>query len=75
MLHEHRLYTIREDRWSGEYIAIDTDTNIPHMIYWDGGNMWGNREIAITWAEVETYDFPRFVGINEHNWQSYIREE
>ena len=71
MLHEQRLYTISEDQWSGEYVAIDTDTNIPYVIYWDAGNMWGNREIAITWDDVVKLDESRFQGINADNWRNY----
>ena len=75
MLHEHRRYTICEDRWSGEYIAIDTDTNIPHKVWWDAGNMWGNREMAITWDDVVKLDESLFTGINADNWRLYAPQK
>ncbi len=66
------LKTIHEENFGGEYIAVDANTNIPYHIWWDGGNMWGNHTIQITWEKVEQLDKKRFSGICESNWQEYI---
>lgn len=73
-MNERILYIIRQEAWDGEYISVRPEDNQPYHVWWDGGNMWGNRCIPITWSQVESCDPARFAGINGHNWQSYLKE-
>lgn len=68
------LYIIHEsaDRYEREFIAVDPETNTPWHCWTDGGNMWGNRSMEITWQQVESLDPARFAGVNGQNWRAYL---
>ena len=73
-MNKQLLFVICEskDGYYKEYISVDTDTNIPYQQWFDGGNMWGNHTLEITWRQVESINPTKFKGINEHNWMDYI---
>jgi len=73
-MNKQLFFTIYEskDKYEREFISVDTSTNIPYQQWFDGGNMWGNRTIEITWEKVESFNPTKFKGINEHNWKDYI---
>ena len=68
------FYIIHEskDGYEREFISVDTDTNIPYQQWFDGGNMWGNQTLEITWKKVESLNPTKFKGITECNWKNYI---
>lgn len=66
------IMIIHQDYISREYIAVDVDANLPYHIWEDGGNMFNNHTMQITWEAVEQLDQKRFSGICESNWKKYM---
>jgi hypothetical protein len=68
------LLTICEsaDKYEAEFISVDINANIPYHQWFDGGNMWGNHTMEMSWEEVEKIDPIKFKGINEQNWKEYL---
>ena len=60
------------DKYEAEFISVDTNNNTPYHQWFDGGNMWGNHTMEMSWEEVEKIDPIKFKGINEQNWKEYL---